>query len=115
MIKENFIVDNKKIGKQFIGQNGRLYAYLEDALGVRVPKLKFMGDDGREYPTFETLVEANERHFRNTHFYIVHDAELGIRKIPPGTGKIRICVGHYMERNPDGSTKYVPTYREEIF
>ena len=75
--------------------------------------LMFKGKDGRDYSTAEALRQANEAWKRENLFYIVYDAELGIREIAPRTGKVQVCVGHLIERDETGMRKYVPVYRTE--
>lgn len=82
----------------------------------RLEHLMYKGKDGRDYSTPEALRQADEAHFQSTHFYIVYDAELGRREIAPRTGKVQVCVGHFIETDPTtGKKKYVPAYREETF
>jgi hypothetical protein len=78
--------------------------------------LQYMGRDGRHYPTTEALARADEAWKKQNLFFIVHDAEQGRREIAPGTGKIRVCIGHFIETDPtSGKKKYVPAYREQTF
>jgi hypothetical protein len=80
------------------------------------PKIMYKGRDGRSDASLEALRQADEAWKQRNLFYIVHDAEQGRREIAPGTGKVRVCVGHFIETDPtSGKKKYVPAYREQTF
>ena len=77
---------------------------------------QFHSHDGRKYPTSEAQIRADEAYFRETHRFIVFDAEGGRREIPPGTGPIKVCVGHLIEMDPvTWKKRYVPLYKIETF
>lgn len=78
--------------------------------------LQFHGKDGRKYPTSEEQIRADEAYFRETHRFIVFDAEQGRREIVPGTGPVKICVGYLIESDPITlGRRDVLLYRTQIF
>src|SRR3989344_9578810 len=101
----------------FKGKDGRDYSTAEALRQAneawKRENLQYKGKDGRDYSTAEALRQANEAWKRENLFYIVYDAELGIREIAPRTGKVQVCVGHLIERDETGMRKYVPVYRTE--
>jgi hypothetical protein len=88
-------------------------------------KLKFIGLDGGNYETWETLLDANQRYhdlmfpkevekgLKN--MFIVYDAERGKMDIAPGVGEIDICIGHKIDTNEFGKQSYVPVYQTRRF
>lgn len=103
-------LDNPKIVEKSINK------FIDTSRDTHV---SFKGDDGREYPTSEALFAANDAHFRATHRYIVHDALEGRREIAPGTGPVKICVGHNFvyDTASDGTRtrREVAIYRTQVF
>lgn len=110
LIKENYLIPGRKYNL-----HGKIYIKREI---TKTDDLKFetyIGDDGRRYGTFEALQSANKAFREKGLFYIVHDAELGRREIPPGTGEVRICVGYKFEFGKFGEKVEVPVYKTKRF
>ena len=53
---------------------------------------------------------------RPLNYYLVFDAQLGMRAILSEAGEVKICTGHYVERDKvTGEEKYIPAYRTKRF
>jgi hypothetical protein len=81
--------------------------------------IMFKCPDGKDYATIEGLTHAQETWKRQNLRYIVHDAVRGRIEIAPGTGEVRICIGHKIEHDYDAdgvmTRREVPVYRTQTF